>query len=108
MIERNGNVPVNGRPYLSIKDKFNILEKKALNMHAIVNDSTKESMVLKMSIGELVGIIDSTPSIFHQNAMEEIKNKEDQINKNTIHQNNENSRSGIIALNLLKRAIDVD
>jgi hypothetical protein len=92
MQERNENVSLNARPYLSIKDKFCILQKKAQNMKDGVKESLKEADQISNDVTELVNIIDSTPSIFYRNSLDEIKNKEDLINKNTIHQNNENSR----------------
>ena len=61
-------------------------------MRESVKTSLKDTDQMSQDVTELVNIIDSTPSIFYQNSLEEIKNKEDLINKNTIHQNNENSR----------------
>jgi len=92
MYERNEKIALNSRPYLTIKDKFCILQKKASNMRESVKTSLKDADQMSQDVTELVNIIDSTPSIFYQNSLEEIKNKEDLINKNTIHQNNENSR----------------
>ena len=92
MNERNENIALNTRAYLSIKDKFCILQKKAQNMKESVKDSLKEASVMDQDVTELVQIVNSTPSIFYHNSLEEIKNKEDVINKNTIHQNSENSR----------------
>ena len=92
MIERNENVQLNNRPYLSIKDKFYILEKKSKNMRESVQLSIAEADNMSESVTELVNVIDSTPSIFYHNSLDEIKNKEDQINKSTLYQNNENSR----------------
>lgn len=92
MNERNENIALNARPYLSIKDKFCILQKKARNMKDLVKNSLQEADTINQDVTELVNIIDSTPSIFYRNSLDEIKNKEDLINKNTIHQNNENSR----------------
>ena len=92
MNERNENIGLNKRPYLSIKDKFCILQKKAQNMKDGVKNSLKDVSIMTQDVTELVQIIDSTPSIFYHNSLEEIKIKEDVINKNTIHQNNENSR----------------
>ena len=61
-------------------------------MKESVKDSLKEASVMDQDVTELVQIVNSTPSIFYHNSLEEIKNKEDVINKNTIHQNSENSR----------------
>ena len=92
MRQRNENLPVNTRPYLSVRDKFCILQKKAHNMRETVRESATQSTAMAQGVAELVDIIDSTPSIFYHNSLEQIKNKEDQINTNTLHQNNENNR----------------
>lgn len=92
MYERNDNITISTRPYLSIKDKFCILEKKSRNMQDMVQECTSEVGMISQNVTQLVNVIDSTPTMFYNNCVDEIKNKENQISKTTAHQNSENSR----------------